>query len=103
LRRREREVYELSVNLQRAYGRLQTLYDSAQAINSTLQLEEVLDSIVRRTADAMNVRACSIRLLDETGSRLRVAAVHGLSESYVKKGDLVVAQNRWCAKCWRAG
>jgi len=52
LRRREREVYELSVNLQRAYGRLQTLYDSAQAINSTLQLEEVLDSIVRRTADA---------------------------------------------------
>ena len=93
LRRREREVYELSVNLQRAYGRLQTLYDSAQAINSTLQLEEVLDSIVRRTADAMNVRACSIRLLDETGSRLRVAAVHGLSESYVKKGDLVVAQN----------
>jgi len=93
LRRREREVLELSENLQRAYGRLQTLYDSAQAINSTLQLEEVLDSIVRRTADAMNVRACSIRLLDETGSRLRVAAVHGLSDSYVKKGDLVLAQN----------
>jgi signal transduction histidine kinase len=93
LRRREREVFELSENLQRAYGRLQTLYDSAQAINSTLQLEQVLDSIVRRTADAMNVRACSIRLLDETGSRLRVAAVHGLSDSYVKKGDLVLAQN----------
>jgi signal transduction histidine kinase len=53
----------------------------------------VLDRIVRRTADAMNVRACSIRLLDETGSRLSVAAVYGLSESYVKKGDLVVAQN----------
>jgi signal transduction histidine kinase len=93
LRRREREVFELSENLQGAYSRLQTLYDSAQAINSTLELEQVLDRIVRRTADAMNVRACSIRLLDETGSRLRVAAVYGLSDSYVKKGDLVVAQN----------
>jgi signal transduction histidine kinase len=93
LRRREREVFELSENLQGAYSRLQTLYDSAQAINSTLELEQVLDRIVRRTADAMNVRACSIRLLDETGARLRVAAVYGLSDSYVKKGDLVVARN----------
>jgi len=93
LRRREREVFELSENLQGAYSRLQTLYDSAQAINSTLELEQVLARIVRRTADAMNVRACSIRLLDETGGRLRVAAVYGLSDSYVKKGDLVLAQN----------
>ena len=93
LRRREREVLELSDNLQRAYNRLQTLYDSAQAINSTLELEQVLDRIVQRTADAMNVRACSIRLLDETGTRLLVAAVYGLSDAYVKKGDLVLAQN----------
>ncbi len=93
LRRREREVLELSENLQRAYSRLQTLYDSAQTINSTLELEQVLDRIVRRTADAMSVRACSIRLLDESGARLRVAAVYGLSDSYVKKGDLVVVQN----------
>jgi signal transduction histidine kinase len=93
LRRREREVLELSENLQHAYSRLQTLYDSAQAVNSTLELEQVLDNIVRRTADAMKVRACSIRLLDETGARLNVAAACGLSESYIKKGDLVVAQN----------
>jgi len=93
LRRREREVFELSENLQRAYSRLQTLYDSAQAINSTLELEQVLDRIVRRTADTMNVRACSIRLLDETGTRMRVAAVYGLSDAYVRKGDLVIDQN----------
>jgi len=93
LRRREAEVLELSENLQRAYGRLQTLYDSVQEINSTLEVEQVLNRIVRRTADAMHVQACSIRLLDESGWRLRVAAVYGLSDAYVKKGDLVVAQN----------
>jgi signal transduction histidine kinase len=93
MRRREREIVELGENLQGAYDRLQTLYDSAQAITSTLELDKVLDQIVRRTADAMNVRACSIRLLDESGARLTVAAVHGLSDAYVKKGDLLLAQN----------
>jgi signal transduction histidine kinase len=93
VRRREREIVELSDNLQRAYDRLQTLYDSAQAITSTLELDQVLDRIVRRTADAMDVRACSIRLLDESGAKLTVAAVHGLSDAYVRKGDLLLAQN----------
>lgn len=93
LRRREREIVGLGDNLQRAYDRLQTLYDSAQAITSTLELDQVLHQIVRRTAGAMNVRACSIRLLDETGARLTVAAVHGLSDAYIKKGDLLLAQN----------
>ena len=93
VRRREREIVELGDNLQRAYDRLQTLYDSAQAITSTLELDKVLERIVRRTADAMDVRACSIRLLDESGAKLTVAAVHGLSDAYVRKGDLLLAQN----------
>ena len=93
LRQREVEALELSRNLQRAYDRIQTLYDSAQTINSTLELQKVLDRIVRRTAGAMNVQACSIRLLDETGTKLLVAATHGLSEAYVRKGDLILAQN----------
>jgi signal transduction histidine kinase len=93
VRRREREIVELGENLQRAYDRLQTLYDSAQAITSTLELDKVLERIVRRTADAMDVRACSLRLLDESGAKLTVAAVHGLSDAYVRKGDLLLAQN----------
>jgi signal transduction histidine kinase len=93
MRRREREIVGLGDNLQRAYDRLQSLYDSARAISSTLELDRVLDQIVHRTADAMGVRACSIRLLDESASRLTVAAVFGLSESYVKKGDLLLAHN----------
>lgn len=93
LRTREREVVDLSENLQRAYDRLQTLYDSAQAITSTLELQQVLDRICQRTADAMEVRACSIRLLDETGTKLTVASVYGLSDAYVKKGDLILDEN----------
>ncbi|MCL4396503.1 MAG: ATP-binding protein [Chloroflexi bacterium] len=91
--REKRLRQELSIRLQRAYDRLQTLYDSAQTVDSTLDLPSVLDRLVESTARAMGVRGCSIRLLDETGKRLNVESVFGLSESYVKKGDLVLDQN----------
>ncbi len=93
LRQREAQVVELSDNLQRAYARLRTLYESAEAVSSTLELNEVLDQLVRHATDALGVRACSIRLLDESGARLHVAAVYGLSEAYVQKGDLLIDRN----------
>jgi signal transduction histidine kinase len=93
LRKREAQVVGLGQSLHRAYGRLQTLYESAQAVSSTLDLQQVLDRLVQDTAQAMGVRACSIRLLDETGVRLRVVAVYGLSEAYLKKGDLELERN----------
>jgi signal transduction histidine kinase len=91
--REKRLRQDLSQRLERAYSRLQTLYDSAQTANSTLELQQVLGRLVQSTAAAMGVRGCSIRLLDETGKRLNVTAVFGLSEAYVKKGDLVLDQN----------
>jgi len=93
LRKRQTQVVDLSQNLQRAYSRLQTVYEAAEAVNSTLELDQVLDQLVRRTADALGVRACSIRLLDESGARLFVAASYGLSEAYAQKGDLLLDQN----------
>ena len=41
----------------------------------------------------MGVRGCSIRLLDKTGERLIDAAAYGLSDSYIRKGDLILAYN----------
>ena len=93
LYKREAEIVELGQSLERAYIRLQTLYEVAKAVSSTLDLHQVLDRLVEDTTRAMGVRACSIRLLDETGTRLRVAAVYGLSEAYVKKGDLELDRN----------
>jgi signal transduction histidine kinase len=91
--KREAEIVELGQSLERAYARLQTLYEGARAVSSTLNLQQVLDRLVQDTTKAMGIRACSIRLLDETGTQLRVAAVHGLSEAYVKKGNLELERN----------
>jgi signal transduction histidine kinase len=93
LRLRQSEIEILTAQLQRAYSRLESLYDGMRALNSTLNLQEVLDRLAHDTAEVMKVHGCSIRLLDKTGERLVVAAVYGLSDSYIQKGDLVLAYN----------
>ncbi len=79
--------------LRRREAEMRALYQSAQAISSTLDLQEVLDRLTRETARAMNVRACTIRLLDETGDRLCLESAYGLPEEYLQKGCLLVRMN----------
>lgn len=98
LRERAIEVVELSESLQRATKRLQVLNESAHAISSTLEMNEVLNLLVKKTAEVMEVQACSIRLLDNTGQRLEPVAVYGLSEAYVNKGPIVIMDGSLDAK-----
>ena len=93
LRQREEEVVELTDDLQRATTRLQALNEGALAVNSTLDLTQVLDRLVKSSAEAMDVRACSIRLLDKSGKRLEPVAVYGLSQAYLDKGPVEVDAN----------
>jgi signal transduction histidine kinase len=88
LRKREAQVVNLGAHLLQSSARLQALNESARAINSTLELNEVLNRLVKNTAEAMSIRACSIRLLDKTGKSLEPVAAYGLSQAYMDKGPL---------------
>lgn len=90
LRRREREVVELSESLTQVTIRLQALNESARTISSTLNLEQVLNQLVKNITEVMGVRACSIRLLDKSEQRLEPAAVYGLSQAYQDKGPILL-------------
>lgn len=94
LRRRENEVVQLSRSLRRATNRLQALNDGARTITSTLELQGVLNRFVESTAKVLEVRACSIRLLDVTGKRLEPVATYGLSQSYLDKGPIDLETNQ---------
>lgn len=85
---RTRELARLKQRLESAYNKTQTLYDIANAVTSTLNLTEVLNTIVRLATKEMNAKACLIRLLDEDRRRLRVGAAYGLSEEYLTKGPV---------------
>jgi signal transduction histidine kinase len=93
LRRREEQVVLLSESLRLATNRLQALNDGARTISSTLDLPQVLNLLVKNTVEAMGVRACSIRLLDENGRRLEPVAVYGLSQAYLDKGPVDAKSN----------
>jgi signal transduction histidine kinase len=86
--RRTRELAELKQNLEDAYQKMRTLYETSRAVNSSLNLSQVLSTIVRQATEAMGVKASSIRLLDEERRFLEVSAAYGLSDTYLTKGKV---------------
>jgi len=87
------ENLRLTEKLQRRYQDMCTLVDISRAISSNLSLERLLDCIVAETAEAMKVKGCALRLLDESGKELELSAAHGLSEQYLEKGSVEVEKS----------
>ena len=71
----------------------QALYQAAMTIASSLELDQVLQSIVKSTAEAMQVKACVLRLLDVDVGQLSLGAVYGLSAKYLAKGPIQLASS----------
>jgi len=72
---------------------LTLLAETSRLLSSTLEPDAVLDNIVRTMAEVMNVKACSLRLLNPAGDELVLKATYGLSPSYIDKGPVLVAEN----------
>jgi sigma-B regulation protein RsbU (phosphoserine phosphatase) len=72
---------------------LSFLSETSRLLSSTLDPSAVLDNIVRTLAEVMQVKACSVRLLNPTGEELVMKATWGLSPSYLRKGPVIVAEN----------
>jgi transcriptional regulator with GAF, ATPase, and Fis domain len=70
------------------------LYDVARVINASLDLARVFEEITRCVTTTINVKACSLRLLGSRGNTLELGASYGLSEDYLDKGPIVVAESK---------
>lgn len=90
LNHRVEQVVNLSEGLQQATDQLQALNRSARTITSSLELNRVLNLLVQSTAEVMNIKACSIRLLDANGKQLNPLVVYGLSQAYLNKGPILL-------------
>lgn len=84
----EHAILSLHHDLEQTHNRLEILYEIAQAATSTLDLDQVLQTVARRTVDIFDAQSCSIRLLDESGFLLHLAAAWGLSEAYLQRGPI---------------
>jgi GAF domain-containing protein len=65
----------------------------AHNINSSLDVETVLKTLLSQSVKELNVRAGSIRLLGPKKERLHLATSFGLSEEYLKKGEIQLAHS----------
>jgi len=73
---------------------MEALYEIAHTVTSSLNLGEVLQLIVQSATQVIpDVKASSIRLLDETGQRLQISAAYGLSQAYLNKGPVEVEKS----------
>ena len=65
-----------------------TVVDIVKRIIGSLNQEDVLVYLTESVTNAMHAKAASVRLLDESGERLEMRAVYGLSDAYLNKGPV---------------
>jgi sigma-B regulation protein RsbU (phosphoserine phosphatase) len=66
--------------------REEQIYELSTLVAGDLSLQEVLDKLAEAAVKIVGVKACSIRLLDEESSDLKMRSTYGLSEEYRNKG-----------------
>lgn len=64
------------------------LHEIAKDLGTAKNLPAILNLIVKSAVDSLNIKASSLRLLDDKNKRLELVAAYGLSEEYLKKGPV---------------
>ena len=77
------------------------IYQLTTLVAGDFSLQEVLDKLAEAAVKITDVKACSIRLLDEEAGDLKMRSTYGLSEEYRDKG--VVSKNDPVIKAAFAG
>jgi GAF domain-containing protein len=66
----------------------ETILAISKKINTTYELDTILDLIVTRMPEVMNLKAATIRLMEENKGDLELKAAYGLSRTYLERGPL---------------
>ena len=77
------EVQARTSDLARSVEELRALGEVSQAVNSTLELQTVFDTIVANSARLSGTEAGAIYVLDEAGKEFQLRATYGMSEELI--------------------
>lgn len=94
LRQKEEALFASERQLDRAYREMEALYQLGQIVNATFDLDEVLGLISENGARLLDMKACSIILLDHTGKSLYIGGTYGLSRAYLDKGPVDLGKSQ---------
>lgn len=84
---------EQEIQLRRRIIELSTLFNISNMLTEARGLQQTLDRVTLSVAQALNVKACSLRLLDDQRDELIIKSVYNLSETYLRKGPILLRQS----------
>ena len=90
-------VVEAAVRLDRKVRQLNrdltSVRETSELLNAPLELNQVLEIVVKTVAQSLRADAAGLRLLDEETGELKLKATYGLSEAYTRKGPVTAAES----------
>ena len=98
------KMHEYTVNLEadveKKAKEINLLSKVRLAISSSLELDEVLNSIVEEVMKNMELEICSVLLLDEPSQTMSIKCARGISEDIIKNTKIKVGEriSGWVAK-----
>ncbi len=84
---------EQEMQLRRRIVELSTLFNISNMLTEARGLQQTLDRVTFSVTQALNVKACSLRLLDDQRDELVIKSVYNLSEGYLRKGPIMLRQS----------
>lgn len=73
---------------------LRTLQTTAHTLSGALQEQEVIQALLTQVVSALDARGALLRLLSPGGHELRPAGAVGLSDTYLEKGPILLAESQ---------
>ncbi|MBC7784543.1 MAG: SpoIIE family protein phosphatase [Burkholderiales bacterium] len=86
--------------LRQRFNELTTIYNVTMMLAEPRDLKKLLERTVRAVCEVMDVKAASIRLIDEERDELVIKAVHNLSSQYLSKGPIKLGRNELHSVAW---
>jgi len=65
----------------------------SRMVNSTLDMDSVLNTIVQRVPVSMDAKGCTLRLFNSLTNQLELVASYGVSEKYLKQSNIEDEKN----------
>lgn len=88
-----RQLMRISRQFDLTNTKLKSLYNMIKEIGTYATSRTLMDAATRQAASLMGVKACSIKLLDQEHGCLRFASTYGLSEDYLSKDCISLAES----------
>jgi sigma-B regulation protein RsbU (phosphoserine phosphatase) len=84
--RRDRKISQLNKDLS-------SVRETSQLFSGLMELNQVLELVVKTVAQAIGADAAGLRLLDSDNNELVLKATYNLSEAYVNKGPVTAGES----------